>query len=168
MSDIHDVSNLFSTEDDRKKWPKLSETLTGPRDLFVCQGCGATEEELTRWRECDDSDEPTRVVVMLCERCTKKLINKHPRLYAEMDAYEPLPGSMGCCFRNCPHRDGLTCNNPKLSHLGGSGLLIRFPTPTVAFVDGTTPGGGKRIGSVQKWWHAPPECEDAPARLEPE
>jgi hypothetical protein len=172
MAEESDISNLFigsrNAEDDGEKWPKLSVTLTGPRDLFACQSCGATEEDLTRWRECNEADEPTRVVVMLCEGCTRELVQKHPRLYIEMDAYEPLPGSMGCCFRGCKYRDGLTCLNPKQKILGGQGMLIRFPTPTVAFIDGTTPGGGKRIGSVEKWWHAPPECEDAPPKLKPD
>ena len=167
MSEIHDLSNLFlpcqAQPDKGERWPKLSESLGGPRDLFICQSCGTTDQELTRWRECNENDEPTRVVVMLCDACTDRLVQKHPRLYIEMDPYEPLPGSMGCCFRDCVHRDGLTCMNPKQRHLGGLGLRIAFPTPTIAFVDGVR--NGKRAGWSEKWYHAPPECEDAPPKL---
>src|SRR5688572_33178922 len=78
--------------------PGLSETLTAPKSPDRCQSCGAPEPTpngnvdatiqrfgltglLERWMECDPWDRDTHVVVVLCQRCSARLISPHPRLY---------------------------------------------------------------------------------------
>lgn len=105
-------------------WPKLSETLTGPREPGKCQSCG---NEGTRWwEECDESDRPTKVLVILCTPCEKKLIKPHPRLYCLTWTPCPWPGAMAIC-QNCTQRDGLRCTHPDLKANGGAGLLLQIP-----------------------------------------
>ncbi len=68
-----------------KNWPKLSETLTEPRDIGRCQSCGNYEQAdmdrlVSRWLEYDEDDCTTPVFVQLCVKCSDKLIEPHPRL----------------------------------------------------------------------------------------
>jgi len=94
---------------------RLSETLTGPRDLYHCQSCSTTED-LSRWQEHDEFDKPEAVCVVLCKGCDEKLIEKHPRLYRRLALNEPAPGAMAICA-DCRHRDGNRCCNPGLRGL---------------------------------------------------
>lgn len=136
----------------RRPWPKLSQDLDGPLGPLQCQSCG-WDCDLVRWVECDDADQPTAAVVVLCHPCSDRLIEPHPRLYAPLDAYAPHPGSMTLCI-DCSHRQGVSCRHPDLRANGGAGLHVRFPQPTPVFVDGTK--GGKRHGWVHTLYHGPP------------
>lgn len=111
----------------REKWPRLSRTLTGPRDPRYCQSCHERGEcsDLVRCLEADDHDQfPTPpVIVVLCHACYKKRIDKHPRLYDYIGAHDPLPGTMPLCL-DCRYRRQLTCNHPDQKHFGGPGLTI--------------------------------------------
>lgn len=136
--------------------PGLSETLPGPVHPHVCQSCGAEglgldgdHEALTRWRECDAWDKPTMRVVVLCLRCSKKLIDKHPRLYISLQQAEPFPGSMEICVP-CKHRDGVSCKCPIAKHNGGSGMRIDGGRAISAFL---CPGGLSRM-----WTSPPTDC----------
>jgi len=116
--------------------PRLSDDLTGPRDLRHCQACGMTpllpeaSSDLTAWLEHDDNDRPEPIAVVLCRSCAARLIEPHARLYRELDANEPVPGAMHLCVL-CRHRDGLLCTNPAAMFNGGPapGLKIEFDTP---------------------------------------
>lgn len=130
--------------------PGLSETLRGPRDPRYCQSCGATHARATlqRWSECDAYDEQQSplVVVVLCARCSKALIEPHARFYHPLDTNAPVPGAMGICVR-CALRDALACthvdrralsftwdSNPIWAHVrvakpGRSGFRWFFPSP---------------------------------------
>ena len=102
-----------------KPWPKLSDTL--PRmDPCACQQCGATEQ-LVYWQECDDEDQGTRAFVILCRSCSDQLIEKHPRLYRDIDAKTPMPGAMPICL-DCNMRVGKGCASPVARFNGGPGL----------------------------------------------
>lgn len=136
-------------------WPKLSETLPAPIDMMSCQRCHK-ECDLERWEEHDDNDQPTGVVICICDDCSKEIIEKHPRLYRELHTFEPHPGSMVCC-RECPFRNGLLCNHPALKANGGNGLVIKYPEPTVAHISYQTKGGHRR-GRWDKLYHGHPEC----------
>lgn len=127
------------------KFPKLSQTLTNPAGPRSCMNCGANGFCLI-WREHDDLDQPTETLISLCEDCGK-IIEPHPRLYARLDVYQPIPGTMDIC-KDCIHRDGLICQNPLQKRLGGSGLPVQFPKPSVMFIDGKT--GGKRWGRQEQ------------------
>jgi hypothetical protein len=107
--------------DERRK-PGLSETLHFFPDPQQCQACG-TADRLSRWRECDAFDKPTMVVVVLCDRCSKKLIDPHPRLYLQLQEHEPFPGVMEICV-DCPMRKGVSCYSPLAKHNGGTGMRI--------------------------------------------
>jgi hypothetical protein len=137
------------------EWPKLSETLKPAVDMMSCQNCGK-ECDIERWEECDSADQPTKVVIVICDECSDAIIEKHPRLYRRLHCYEPMPGSMACCL-NCMERKGLTCSHPALKRNGGDGLMIAYPMPTVAFIDGVT--NGKRWGGRHQIYHAPPDCK---------
>lgn len=143
----------------RKPWPKLSEapSLFGDKSPGACQQCGRTpgDVDLFRWREHDDADRPTSVVVVLCREC-ESIIEPHPRLYARLDPFEPHPGSMAICT-NCRFRVGLACDHPNLLEKGGPGLKLIYPKPGVMFVDGVR--NGRRFGAQILTYSAPAKCE---------
>lgn len=106
--------------------PGLSETLIGPRDPRRCQRCAAEHTKanpLARWLEHDEWDRvPDHpVVVVLCQRCSSKVIEPHARLYRCLDSGEPFPGCMRICL-DCKHRDGTSCRNPEAKINGGPGV----------------------------------------------
>lgn len=130
-----------------KDWPRLSEDLGGPKSPDRCQGCGAVksgprEVNAHRWVECDDDDRKTLTVVVLCEACSARLVDKHPRLYAELPQHAPHPGATAPVCTGCAHRDGATCRSPRLRANGGDGLVIVGPKPTTIYVRYARRGDG--------------------------
>lgn len=123
--------------------PGLSRTLTYQRHPEICQGCGEHQHDvqLRRWRECDAWDKPTRRVVVLCEPCSKREIDKHPRLYIALQPNEPAIGTMRLCI-DCTWRRGVDCAHPDAKPNGGAGLKITSPKPIAAFL---CPGGLTRL-----------------------
>jgi hypothetical protein len=131
-----------STPTTAKPWPRLSETLTYPPD--VCQRCGngqlwtdgepadwfvdASTGQLYRWQEHDENDQREPILIVLCEDCAKRIIERHPRLYRQLQPHEPFPGAMPLC-RDCVHRNELRCEHPDAKANGGSGLELIFPKP---------------------------------------
>lgn len=113
-----------------KPWPRLTETLTGPKSPDACQACGANRSPgdlaLTHWLECDDNDQKEPKLVVLCKPCADRLIEPHPRLYHQLSTHEPFPGGMELCLA-CKHRDGVRCTNPDAQINGGPGLKIKAP-----------------------------------------
>ena len=117
--------------EEREK-PGLSETLLARKSPLVCQSCDCAHSILTplaRWQECDAWDKKTRVVVVLCQRCSDTLIESHPRLYHQLPSFAPFPGAMSICI-DCRWRDGVTCNSPLWSdsgriHISGGGVEPR-------------------------------------------
>jgi len=115
---------------EQRQQPGLSETLGILIDPRMCRGCGGTRE-LHRWRECAPFDKPTMVVVVLCKYCSRKLIDRHPRLYIPLSPHQPFPGVMQICV-DCPRRSGVSCNSLLAKHNGGTGMRIEGPAPTAA------------------------------------
>lgn len=144
------------------KMPRLSISLQGPRHPNICQSCEAqgvqddvnAKNFLTVWRECDTADRPDRCVVILCKKCSKKLVGPHPRLYIELPLHQPRPGSMPVCA-DCPFRHKLRCTHPDLS--GGIGPLLRFPEPFRVHVLYSRKVNGVR-GEWLTMYSAPVEC----------
>lgn len=139
------------------QWPQLSKTLRFERHPDGCQNCGngpATHTELHRWQECDGQDRKTPIVVVLCKRCSDRLIEPHPRLYHRLEPNAPLPGTMALCVK-CRHRDGLGCRHPKLKANGGPGLNIAITPPSRGFWDGADPKTGRRTGGMFEHWPSP-------------
>jgi len=129
--------------------PRLSETL--PYSPDVCQRCGngqlfdstpgsnsfwcdLTVGTLQRWQEHDAQDKPERILVILCETCAGKIIERHPRLYRLLDEWEPWPGCMPLC-NGCSHHNETRCEHPDLKENGGAGLALTMPRPLQAFLD---------------------------------
>lgn len=143
------------------QWPKLSETLRFEKHPESCQSCGrgtATGDKVSRHVECDHLDQPTPVIVVLCEPCAKRIIEPHPRLYLRQDDNKPIPGAMVLCS-DCRHREKLRCTHPSLKANGGPGLSIRCPEPVRGFVDGRDPKTGKRTGGYfERYSSAPSAC----------
>lgn len=110
-------------------WPKLSVDLTCDRHPCICQACGGDRRagvlKMQRWIECDAHDKPTETLVFLCERCSKKLIGPHPRLYHQIYGDKPIPGAMHHLCGSCDFRRGLSCSHPDLKQNGGKGMNIR-------------------------------------------
>lgn len=143
-----------------KSWPRLSQTLPPPESREKCQRCG--DRELVQiWQEHDEADRPEPVYVALCKQCSEKIIDPHPRLYARLDCYEPLPGTMHTCT-DCTLRKGLTCTSPLLMANGGAGLPVRSPQPTVMFIDGRDPKTGRRFGRREMRYDGPSTCDGKP------
>ena len=138
-------------------WPRLSETLTGPRDPGKCQSCGV-EWDLTIWQECDERDKPEERFVVLCNECEEKLIEPHPRLYIEWTDNKPWPGIMRIC-RPCIHRYGLDCRCALQKRLGGPGMKVQSCEPMrghMSFRD----KNGRRTGKFFERYAMPPrDCE---------
>jgi hypothetical protein len=112
-------------------WPKLSESLAGPKAPNRCQSCGCdgSESTLEKWHECDQFDRPTAVRVILCPACSKRIIEPHPRLFIEVPHFKPLAGACDICV-GCRHRDGATCKSPGAAFNGGPGIHLIGPKPT--------------------------------------
>lgn len=133
-------------------WPRLSETLTGPRAPGRCQSCGAIGG-CDLWREHDRHDQPEFMFVVLCRECSNRLIEPHPRLYACMERNRPLPGTMEICLQ-CAHQFGLKCTHPGRTDIRDAhGLDITIADPHVAMFDGTR--GGRRMGWTVVIWPEP-------------
>jgi hypothetical protein len=144
-----------------KAWPKLSESLTGPKDPRVCQSCGGGKH-LGRWQECDETDTPTSAVLVLCRDCDQRLLAPHPRLYLSLDPNAPCPGSMELCV-DCVFRAGVTCTQSDLRANGGLGLAITCATPIQVHLQRRGPG--PRCSWHTIYPHAPSAC--AGRRTEP-
>lgn len=123
--------------------PGLSETLTGAKSPDTCQSCSQIDQPsaLERWRECDEWDKPTEAIIILCSTCSKRLIDKHARLYHRLQNLMPVPGLMQLCT-DCIERDGTRCKSSLAKFNGGSGLAILYPKPDEAFL---CPGGYTRF-----------------------
>jgi hypothetical protein len=155
-------------QQEAKSWPKLSQTLEGPRDPTHCQSCGAAGAihdadesilKLTRWREFDERDHPTSTLVLLCEKCGKKLIKKHPRRYEHIAAFAPAPGAMPVCAL-CSFCSNLACRHPDLKENGGEGLQLNVPQPTKAHIK-----AGRDSGWINVW-RGPVTCEGREERFD--
>ncbi len=171
-------------------WPRLSESLDGPRHPHVCQSCGAERphdapggvtgavegvrdvgepgwgEETIRlmegalkpspgvygWQEHDSRDEPEPIAVMLCTRCSARLIDPHPRLYSRIPPNAPFAGIMELCV-DCRFRDGVRCTHPDLKANRGTGLVVDADPGTRAHVN---LGGGQ--GTFLTIYREPPRA----------
>jgi len=126
-------------------WPRLTETLGGPIAPNRCQSCGRCHEErnaLARFQECDDRDQGEQLVVVLCRLCSERLVEKHPRLYRQLEDARPWPGCMGVCL-SCRHREGVTCTSPASEFNGGAGHTFE-PKPQLAHIRCTRRYSGSR------------------------
>jgi ferredoxin len=120
--------------------PGLVDSLTDhPRTPRACQSCGTpwdAENPLARWLEHDERDELPRAperprVVVLCRRCSDRLIDPHPRLYKLLDNGAAFPGCMSVCL-TCEHRvDGTSCTHPGAKLNGGEGLSYRWKSEPI-------------------------------------
>lgn len=136
-------------------WPRLSETLTGPKRPDLCQSCGSGTD-VHPWVEYDEDDRPDRpvaIIVCLCVACSDRIIEPHPRLYHRLHRWEPRPGMMALCV-DCRHRSGTGCAHPDERTNGGEGLRVEYPQPGVMFVDAVR--GGKRTGWHETLYTGPP------------
>lgn len=135
-----------------RQQPGLSVTLPYPRLLAACQSCGVRAEfaDLRKWQECDAFDQETPVVVVLCEKCEKRLITPHPRLYKSIQKNAPWPGAMEICIA-CRHQRDLDCDSPRRAKNGGPGVPLHQVPPIVAMV---CPGGMMKLYN-----HPPAKCD---------
>lgn len=134
-----------------KPWPRLSVTLTeGRKAPNVCQSCGVVlpfaDDQRCHWQEHAPDDEPERIVVVLCKECSDRLIDPHPRLYRQLERWEPWPGAMRLCI-SCIHRDGVDCTHGDLKANGGPGLGMTMPKPTTGMWDGCGKDGRRTGGT---------------------
>lgn len=131
--------------------PRLSESLPGERRPDRCQACGSPCD-LALWREHDEQDRPEAIVVNLCDRCSRKLIEPHPRLYEELARNAPWPGAIGICTA-CVHRDGLRCAHPDAKANGGIGVALTIARPHQVHLCRSP----RRLSGWVKLWPAPAE-----------
>jgi hypothetical protein len=144
-----------------RQQPGLSDTLHHFPDPQYCQACGSPDC-LSKWRECDPFDKPTMVVVVLCDRCSKKLIDPHPRLYIALQQHEPFPGVMQICI-DCPMRRGVSCYSPLAKHNGGTGMRIDGARAFGGFFCGS-----KKIAGYHRMWTASAtDCDGKKDALRP-
>ena len=132
--------------------------LPGEKHPLACQKCGGSNVPgagnglmrlaLYRWQECDHNDQPEHRIIVLCDKCSKAIIDPHPRLYHSIPHNQPWPGCMPLCV-DCKFRDGISCTHPNAKANGGPGVMINIEPPTVALVDGRNYRGPLTI------WHKP-------------
>ena len=141
-------------------WPKLSETMPHLRAAshLQCGNCTSVcfVEIWEELGEADQPQEPERIFISLCPSCSESIIEPHPRCYRKTATHEPMLGAMPVCG-DCEFRSALKCTNPLRKSAGGKGVNLRFPEPSVAFVDGRDKQG-KRTGWRQKIFHKPVIC----------
>lgn len=161
---MSDPSTWPSASFKRTEWPRLSETLLH-REPGRCNACGLPEARgaaagvsgpplLTTWQEHDRDDKPEPRYVVLCRPCGEKLIEPHPRLYAEMPSYAPAAGANLICL-DCVHRDGCRCVCPDARANGGEGIVMSGPKPIDVHVQRAGSGGRGRRCSWEKWYPGP-------------
>lgn len=144
----------------RRAWPKLSADLPYERSLHVCQSCGVAaldvvEDDLDRWYEHDEHDRQTTTIVVLCRRCSDRIIKPHPRLYSPIWPFTPIPGAVPLCI-GCRYRDGTRCTHPNAKANGGAGVLMTVAQPTQTHLNY---GGGR--GEFRQMWKAwPTACRE--------
>lgn len=119
--------------------PRLTENLIGPKIKGICQSCGVGHK-VHPWREHDHNDKPEIKALFLCERCSKRLVGPHPRLYSQIQPKEPFPGLMKIC-EGCRYLSGIRCACPAATFNGGAGIIIHATKPLVAHVKGTGHSG---------------------------
>ncbi len=140
-------------------------SLPGEKHPFICQRCGGVtgrdifkddgrariiRTSLDRWQEHDHHDKPENKVLVLCNKCSKEVIEQHPRLYSRLQTNEPWPGCMELCV-DCKFRDGVSCTHPRAKANGGPGVMINIQKPSHALVDGRNYRGPLTL------WHSPPK-----------
>lgn len=136
-----------------KRWPRLTETLTGPIGHDRCRSCGDIADDL--WQECDENDRPEARYLWLCRKCSDSIIEPHVRLYNDVNVNAPAPGAMRICT-DCPHRSfaGI-CTCPSAKANGGPGILIQTHGAATGFIDGRDKNG-RRWGKRMTWYSLPP------------
>jgi hypothetical protein len=153
------------------KWPKLSESLRNQRHPHVCQSCGVVrtldvgEGALEVWRECDEKDQLTTTVVVLCHGCAGRLIEPHPRLYHREPPNKPIPGAIPHLCATCRHRSDLACTHPALKANGGPGLMITVEPPIRGFWDGRGKDGRRTGGLIETYQRPASACAGQDAEM---
>ena len=113
------------TSEQRRKWPRLTETSRPFVSFDACQLCGQVGTEPQQlWYECDWNDVPEVARVLVVCRGSKcaKVIDKHPRLYMHVERGDP--GHFPLLCGDCKLRSGTGCTHPKLMANGGAGIMI--------------------------------------------
>ncbi len=98
-------------------------------DLSECNECGdlgSVRDPLAVWQECDEADVSEDIYLVLCRRCSDRLIPDHPRLYHRMVRHQPAPGAMPICT-NCRWHAGTLCQHPRSKARGGPGVRLDGP-----------------------------------------
>lgn len=123
--------------------------LPGERHPLICQQCGGCcggdpdgsgkarimRTSLDRWQECDHDDKPEHRLIVLCSKCSGRMIEPHPRLYHRLHVNDPWPGCMEICV-TCKFRDGIKCSHPDAKINGGNGVMLTVGAPMRGFIDG--------------------------------
>jgi len=124
-----------------RSWPRLTETLPHAANPQLCGNCGIHDNTklVHIWIEHDLNDKPERKFIALCEKCSDKIIESHPRLYAQVGPNTPIPGVMLICI-DCKFRDGLDCKSPEAKFNGGKGFSVKAAKPITYHIDGTHKG----------------------------
>lgn len=148
-----DEKNRAMKSPQEERWPRLTQTLTGPDRPESCRCCGEPADDL--WQEHDDQDRPEHRYLWLCRRCGDRTIEPHPRLYNRLDNCHPAPGAMRICG-DCKHRaTGGQCLCPSAKAHGGDGISITAHHGARGFIDGTD-RKGRRWGRAFISYNAPP------------
>jgi hypothetical protein len=142
-------------------WPRLSSDLAGPKHPDSCRSCGSGDD-LTRWQEHDMMDRVEHIYIVLCQACANTLVEKHPRLYRQVDRNAPSPGVMTLCV-DCPARDGTECTSPMATFNGGEGMVIKIPKPSR--VHFCRRGKGAQSGWETIYVGPPKSCEGKDAAI---
>lgn len=111
------------------RWPKR------PIDPMAgCNVCGEPAEELAAFLEHGAGDKPppedqrhaALVFIGRGHRACMKVLEAHPRLYAEVRGD---PGHFPLLCGPCQNRDGMACKHPDLRANGGAGLSVSLSDP---------------------------------------
>lgn len=147
--------------------PRLTESLPGPKHPNECQSCGGSNLPgfgngilrltVDRWQEHDHKDFAEQRIVVLCEKCARRLIEPHPRLYAKLPVNQPWPGAMAICV-DCRLRDGIGCTSPRAKANGGDGVMIKIEHPITGMIDSRS-----YSGPIALWPKAAHACDQREA-----
>lgn len=122
------------------KTERLTEVL-GTRHPDCCQYCSQKfpRERMSIWQEHDHEDKPEGRAVLLCDRCSARVIEPHPRLYSNKGINWPFPGLTPVCV-GCVHREATGhCKAAKIN--GGPGVEMKYEPPIRGFIDGAKYSG---------------------------
>lgn len=139
-----------------ENWPRLSQTLRGPRAWGYCQACGGHFPGangfpgVNLWQEVGISGDTDVRFLWLCAACGPKHVPNAGRLYVREHVFAPFAGVQRFCA-DCAHCKEMDCKHAQ----SRSGQLVTAGAFSRSFVTAQNAGGRSEIGWQPTYFYEP-------------